>query len=390
MDDLAAEARRFLDAFDQENDRSGRTSQRWAEVRAQIESTGTYQHTRAELTWGARVAWRQSVRCIGRMRWRTLVVRDARRVAAADGVYRELVAHLRRSTNGGRIRPVITVFPADLPARPRVRIWNEQLISYAGYRHRRAVTGDPRNAGFTDLAMRMGWRPPSVRGRYDPLPWIIETATEAPRLYPPPLHEILQVPIHHPDHPGLADLRLRWHALPVISHMRLRIGGIDYSCAPFGGWYVGDEIATRDLGDRGRYDLLPVIADLLGLDTSSNTTMWRQRACLELNVAVQESFRAAGVTVSDALTESELFAKFARREEAAGRTCYADWSWVNGHFAAPLGEAFHRYYDTREPNPNFWLDPDARARASGQPAGPVLTALHGGSTAPTRLATREA
>jgi nitric-oxide synthase len=389
-DEPATEARAFLEAFHQESGRWEQFLRRWAAVRRQIEWTGRYEHTRAELTWGARVAWRQSVRCVGRIRWRNLVVRDARQVVTADGVYRELVTHLRHSTNSGRIRSTITIFPADLPAGPRVRIWNEQLVRYAGYRDGGAVTGDPRNAGFTDMAMQMGWRPPAVRGRYDVLPWIIETAAEAPRLYRPPLREILEVPIRHPDLPWLADLRLRWHAVPVISNMRLRIGGIDYSCAPFGGWYMGDEIATRDLGDRDRYDMLPVIAHHLGLDTSSNASMWRQRACLELNVAVHDSFRAAGVTVSDALTESDLFAKFAGQEEAAGRACYANWSWVNGHFAAPLGEAFHRYYDTREPNPNFWLGPDAAARAAGRPSGPTLVGLHRSSAAVIRPAAVEA
>jgi nitric-oxide synthase len=33
---------------------------------------------------------------------------------------------------------------------------------------------------------------------------------------------------------------------------------------------------------------------------------------------------------------------------------HADWSWINGHLGAGFGPSWHRYYDTREPNPNFW------------------------------------
>jgi nitric-oxide synthase, bacterial len=387
--DVVGEARDFLHAFYGEAARSRALTRRWRVVQAQIERAGTYAHTRAELVWGTQVAWRQSARCVGRIRWRSLIVRDARTVIDAEGVYRELVSHLRYATNRGRIRPTITVFPADAAAGPRVRVWNEQLVRYAGYSGEDdALIGDPRQVGFTGLVQRMGWHPPAQRGRFDALPWVIETATEAPRLFPAPVAEILEVPIGHPDHPWLAGLGLRWHAVPVISHMRLRVGGVDYSCAPFNGWYVGDEIATRNLGDRDRYDALPAVARGLGLDLASGDGFWRQRACLELNVAVQRSFRAAGVTLSDALTESELFAQFAAREEAAGRPCYGDWSWINGHFAPALGAAFHRYYDPREPNPNFWLDPDAKSRAAGQATGPTLATLHTTTTTPTPVCTR--
>ena len=376
--DVTTEAYEFLQAYHRENNRAARFDSRWACVADEIGRTGSYAHTHAELAWGARVAWRNSVRCVGRVRWRSLALRDAREVTTAEEVCRELVAHLRYATNGGRIRSTITIFPADTPAGPRVRIWNEQLVRFAGHRDPAGrVTGDPRHVGFTDLARGMGWRPPGgAPGRFDVLPWLVETATEGPRMFRPPTEHILQVPIRHPELPWFAGLGLRWHAVPVISNMRLRIGGVNYSCAPFNGWYVGDEIASRNLADRERYDMLPTIARRMGLDTSSNSTFWRQRAVVELNVAVHHSFRASGVTMSDALSESDLFAEFGRREETAGRTCHADWSWVNGHLAHSMGGAFHRYYDSSEPNPNFWLDPPARARAQGRVVGPLLCELH--------------
>ena len=56
--------------------------------------------------------WHNSSRCIGRLYWRSL----------------------RVATNRGRVRPTLTVFAPSAPERPGPRIWNEQLIRYAGYR----------------------------------------------------------------------------------------------------------------------------------------------------------------------------------------------------------------------------------------------------------------
>jgi hypothetical protein len=47
--------------------------QRLSEIRRQIEETGTYIHTFEELQFGAKVAWRNSSRCIGRLFWNKLV-----------------------------------------------------------------------------------------------------------------------------------------------------------------------------------------------------------------------------------------------------------------------------------------------------------------------------
>jgi len=39
-----------------------------------VEETGTYQLTNTELVYGAKLAWRNSVRCIGRIQWSKLQV----------------------------------------------------------------------------------------------------------------------------------------------------------------------------------------------------------------------------------------------------------------------------------------------------------------------------
>ena len=153
-----AAAEEFLTLYHAENPADGPVRQRLEEVNAQIERYGTYVHTAAELSFGARVAWRNSSRCIGRLYWRSLRVRDRRHVTGAGQLAAEAFAHLREATNGGRVRPTLTVFAPTTPERPGPRIWNEQLIRYAGYRLPDGeVIGDPRYADFTDRCFQLGW-----------------------------------------------------------------------------------------------------------------------------------------------------------------------------------------------------------------------------------------
>ncbi|NJK70302.1 MAG: nitric oxide synthase oxygenase [Microcoleus sp. SU_5_3] len=107
----------------------------------------------------------------------------------------------------------------------------------------------------------------------------------------------MEVPIVHPEYDWFGDLGLKWHALPAISDWRLEIGGISYSCAPFSGWYMSAEIGARNLGDVGRYNLLPAIAQRMGLNTRSKISLWQDRALIELNRAVLHSYGSPGYSV---------------------------------------------------------------------------------------------
>ena len=81
---------------------AGPVEPRLAIVRAQIAATGSYVHTPEELAYGAKVAWRNSSRCIGRLYWRSLVVLDRRRARTADEIYSLLVRHLRSPATAAR------------------------------------------------------------------------------------------------------------------------------------------------------------------------------------------------------------------------------------------------------------------------------------------------
>jgi nitric-oxide synthase, bacterial len=317
---------------------------------------GHYHHTAEELLVGAKLAWRNHARCVGRSHWRTLQLLDARGVSCAAELAEACWRHLRASTNAGAVQSMITVGP---PAQQGGRQWlilNPQLIRYAGYRRSDgSVTGDPAAVELTDLALYLGWR--GEGSAFDVLPLIIATPDEPLQWFDIPDDCVLEVPLRHPDYPWFADLGLRWHALPAVSNMSLEVGGISYPCAPFSGWYVNTEIGARNLSDVDRYDQLPVIARRLGLDMRSDRTLWKDRALVELNRAVLYSFREAGVVMVDHHTVARQFLAHVERERDAGRSCPADWTWINPPLSASATPTFHRYYDQPEVDsrPNFVL-----------------------------------
>ncbi len=354
-------AHEFLEQFHAETIPAYPLRRRLRRVRAEIDRTGTYVHTEAEVAFGARVAWRNAARCTGRLYWHGLHVRDRRAVRTPAAVADECAAHLRECTRGGRIRSTITVFAPDRPGHPGPRIVNDQLIRYAGHRTSTgAIRGDRGQVALTDHALALGWRPPDPAGRFDVLPLLITSDGVGPEVHALPRDVVMEVPLVHPEFAWFADLRLRWHAVPAISNMPLSIGGVTYPAAPFNGWYLGTEIGARNLADADRYDLLPVVADRMGLSRSSERTLWRDRAVIELVRAVQHSFDVAGVTMSDHHEEARRFLKHLAKEERAGRSCPADWSWIVPPVSGSLTPVFHRYYDEPDPTirPAYLPPPD--------------------------------
>ncbi|WP_262009740.1 nitric oxide synthase oxygenase [Streptomyces sp. FIT100] len=352
-------AEEFVTLHHREHPEAGSADRRLAEVAAEISRTGTYTHTARELDFGAKVAWRNSVRCIGRLYWQSLIVRDRRKVDSADEIAQELVRHLRQATNGGRIRPCVTVFAPELPRQPAPRVWNDQVVRYAGYtRSDGSVLGDPVSVEITAAARNLGW-PGGPGTPFDVLPLIVHGREDKPRWFELPDSAVLQVPIEHPEYGWFARLGARWYAVPVVSGMRLEIGGVRYPLAPFNGWYMGTEIGARNLADTDRYNLLPGIARRLGLDTSHDRSLWKDRALVELNIAVLHSFEKAGVTISDHHTESRHFLTHIAREERAGRGVGADWSWIVPPVSSAATPVFHRYYDTEQRYPAFVGQPKA-------------------------------
>jgi nitric-oxide synthase len=327
-------------------------------VAEEIAATGTWTPAFEELEHGARIAWRNNARCIGRLFWPSLRVRDRRHLTEPQDIHSELLEHLAFSTNGGKIQPLITVFAPAAGSKPYSRIWNHQLLGYAGYEQPDGtILGDPKNLTFTREAQSLGWRGEGTA--FDLLPLVIQKSGSPPRLFPPPSAAALEVPLTHPALPWFSDLGLKWYAVPILSDMRLRIGGIDFCAAPFNGWYMGTEIGSRDLGDTARYNMLPAIAAAMGLDTSKPSTLWRDRALVELNTAVLHSFEHAGVRIVDHHRASSEFMEFTAREQKAGRAVSADWSWIVPPMSGSTTPVFHTLWKDLSLLPDYLQQPKA-------------------------------
>jgi nitric-oxide synthase, bacterial len=353
-----AEARAYLELYHREKGIPHRLADRLEVVRREIDRTGTYWQTTDELTHGARVAWRNSNRCIGRLYWESLRLRDMRHVVTEEEVFESCVEHLHEAYNGGRIRPVITIFPPAIPGHEGLRIWNPQLIRYAGYRQADgSVIGDPLHCALTDAVRALGWLG-GAGTPFDVLPLVIQVPDNTPRLFELPRDAVAEVPLVHPVFDWFATLGLKWHAVPALSGMRLEIGGVNYTTAPFNGWYMGTEIGARNFGDASRYNLLPTIAEKMGLDTRSERSLWIDRALLEMNVAVNHSFAMAKVSLVDHHMAARHFMKHIEREEKAQRAVTGQWNWLVPPMSGSTTPVFHRGYKNTILKPNFFYQED--------------------------------
>ncbi|WP_159974511.1 nitric oxide synthase oxygenase [Roseobacter cerasinus] len=353
------EARSFLDAFHDATEASNSVRQRrWSTVRRDLAKYGFYRHTPEELAFGARLAWRNHGRCIGRLFWESLDVVDCRDIRSPEAIASRMHDHLIEAHGDGRIRSVISVFPPvegnQLPA----WIDSPQIIQYACHAGPKGrLIGDRQNAEATRTACAMGWEPPARLGQFDLLPWFIRDEDDQRHRIDLTSGVVREVAIMHPEHQGIAALGLRWYTVPVVSNMVLTIGGIDYPCAPFNGVYMGTEIASRNFADAGRYALLPDVGEAIGLRTrNSSDPLWKDRALTVLNEAVLHSYQSAGVTLLDHHTASDQFMIFHKRESAAGRRVAADWRWIVPPQASSSCEVFHLKMRNFHPVPNYYRD----------------------------------
>jgi len=333
----------------------GALEQRQSEVRASFEAGELWEPDFTELQHGARVAWRNNARCIGRLFWNSLKVRDRRDLDDPDAVAEDLREHINQAANGGRIQPLITVYAPPDAHGARLRIWNHQLFGYAGYGKQKTgeYLGDPKNETFTRLARELGWQGDGTA--FDLLPWIIQKRGEPPRLYPPPQDICLEVPLRHPRLEWFDDLGLKWYAVPILSDMNLRLGGLDFRAAPFNGWYMGTEIGSRDLGDQERYDALPQIAQRMGLLNPMPDRQWKDRALVELNEAVLHSFAQDDVRIVDHHRASSEFMRFVKKEMEQGRLVSGQWSWLVPPMSGSTTEVFHRGWKDRKWVPDYLI-----------------------------------
>lgn len=301
---------------------------------------------------GARMAWRNSNKCIGRLFWQSLHVFDRRTVLHAEEVFEALVEHIRFATNNGKIRPAISVFHPQ-----RVRILNYQLLRYAGYETEHGIIGDPHSVPFTKQLLQWGWQPPNKIGHFDILPLAIQIDGEHPQLFDIPRDTILEVPLEHPDNDQFAQLQLKWYAVPLISDMKFDCAGISFQAAPFNGWYMGTEIGARNLADTNRYNKLKDVADCLGISRDGNISLWKDRALVELNIAVLHSFKKHGVSIVDHHTAATQFQLFKQQEQVHNRQVTGNWAWLIPPLSPATTQIFHEPIANTIKKPNYFYQP---------------------------------
>ncbi len=323
----------FLKEFDSEQPGRCDLKVRIETATQQIHDQGAWVKTPEELGFAARLAWRNASRCVGRLYWKGLHLRDCRDLVDPDAIAQSLFEHMRFAWNGGDLRPAITVFSPGSRDCPGPRIWNPQLLRYAGVRLRSGKQiGDPAQNALTQRIMALGWEPKGTH--FDLLPLVIQTPEHGTKLYELPVDCRREVGLSHPQHPWLSRRGLKWYALPAVSDMALDAGGMHYRFAPFNGWYLDCEIAARNLTDTNRYNLLPEIAEAMGLDISNDRTLWRDKAMLMLHEAVLHSYDRAGVKMADHHNVCHEFLEFCRNEQVAGREPYGKWMWLVPPFSS--------------------------------------------------------
>ncbi|KAJ8383900.1 hypothetical protein AAFF_G00213630 [Aldrovandia affinis] len=322
-------------------------------VALEIETTGTYQLTAEELAFGAKQAWRNAPRCIGRIQWSNLQMFDARQCTTVQDMFRFLCQHLEFATNGGNIRSTITIFPERREGRGDFRVWNSQLLSYAGYQMPDGnILGDPSKVEFTE----MGWKPKF--GLFDVLPLVLQADGGEPQLFEIPPELILEVPFTHPTYEWFQDLQLRWYALPAVANMLLEVGGLEFSACPFNGWYMGTEIGVRDLCDTQRYNILERVATRMGLQTQKLSSLWKDQALVAVNIAVMHSFQKHNVTITDHHSMAESFMRHMENEQRQRGGCPADWVWLVPPMSGSLTPVFHQEMVSYILSPFFYYQPD--------------------------------
>uniref|UniRef100_G3PM77 Nitric oxide synthase n=1 Tax=Gasterosteus aculeatus aculeatus TaxID=481459 RepID=G3PM77_GASAC len=335
---------------------------RLEEATKEIEASGTYQLKDTELIYGAKHAWRNAARCVGRIQWSKLQVFDARDCTTAHGMYNYICNHIKYATNKGNLRSAITIFPQRTDGKHDFRVWNNQLIRYAGYRQPDDnIHGDPANVEFTEICMKLGWKAP--KGRFDVLPLLLQASGNDPELFEIPEDLVLEVPITHPKYEWFKDLDLKWYGLPAVSNMLLEIGGLEFTCCPFSGWYMGTEIGVRDFCDSSRYNMLEEVANRMALDTRKTSSLWKDQALVEINIAVLHSFQTCKVTIVDHHSATESFMKHMENEYRVRGGCPGDWVWIVPPMSGSITPVFHQEMLNYRLTPSF----EYQVRLNGTP-----------------------
>ncbi|GHP15259.1 nitric oxide synthase-like protein [Collybia sordida] len=323
---------------------------------------GSWTQTFEELKFGVRRAWRNARKCIMRSHCEELKLCDLRSVTSSAKMAIELIRTVSEAFNNGNILPTVFVFPPRTANSRGPMIWNDQILMFAGYQaHDGSILGDPTNVQLTNAIIELGWEPPHTRSRWDLLPIVTMAEGDLPVIAELPSHLRALVKIEHPQYyDAFEELDLKWVPFPALSRLGFDIGGVQYTAAPFIGWFMDAEIGVRNLGDTFRYNALPDIVRALRLDEGAledvdsfeDLPEYQQLAMLsraqtELNYAVYHSFLREKVTMSDSLTASMKWTRFDDEfQKKNGYRLPSDPYWL----APPQGSIIPTWHRGGSPN----------------------------------------
>ncbi|KAH0545408.1 hypothetical protein FGG08_000549 [Glutinoglossum americanum] len=318
--------------------------------------TATWTQNSEELLHGLRLAWKNSRKCIMRSHYLELRLCDLRHVKTSAGMIAAVIEHTEKAYNDGKIQPTGATEP---------HYEKRNFVAYL--QPDGTILGDPSNVELTTDIMALGWKPPQPKTQWDILPLVAMAENDAPALgeLPEKLRELID--IRHPQYEtAFESLGLKWYRFPALSRLGFDIGGVQYTAAPFVGWYMDAEIGVRNLADGSRYDALFRVAQAIGLDMESyrqreeykevesledlpdhEQLLWMSRAQNELNYAVRYSFIVAGVSCSGTLAASNDYCRFDEEHvRVHGYRLNADPYWL----APPQGSIVPIWHRGGAPN----------------------------------------
>uniref|UniRef100_A0A8B9JGX1 Nitric oxide synthase n=1 Tax=Astyanax mexicanus TaxID=7994 RepID=A0A8B9JGX1_ASTMX len=312
---------------------------RLEEVKKEIETSGTYQLKDTELIYGAKHAWRNAARCVGRIQWSKLQVFDARDCTTAHGMFNYICNHIKYATNKGNLRYALEQFIAldfmDLGA---------FVLQAASYRQ--PPVGSVLQAASCrqrpTICIQQGWKAP--KGRFDVLPLLLQANGNDPELFEIPDDLVLEVNITHPKFPVKSSGLL----MSLVGVFFLRVVYRGY----FRRWHTckETEMIFRCLETE--------VATMMGLDTRKTSSLWKDQALVEINIAVLYSYQVSKVTIVDHHSATESFIKHMENEYRVRGGCPGDWVWIVPPMSGSITPVFHQEMLNYRLTPSFEYQPD--------------------------------
>ena len=109
---------------------------------------------------------------------------------------------------------------------------------------------------------------------------------------------------------------MKWYAVPAVSDMA---STAEASCIAVHRLMGGTWLQLTRISDVDKYNLTLKIAQKLGLDTSHENTLWRDKVLTAMTEAVLWSFETDGVKITDHFSASLEFLQFCRNEQDQAR-----------------------------------------------------------------------